>query len=240
MLWSTKNPPSRVKCQHILSKTGKPEALMFLALIFKMKIKAFVKYYIEEFRKEGWEMETFINAFPTLQTVYLPSCWGCVYLYTRCRYDRLTGRHTPGDVGHTSCCAGSTFSPARKLEQGWSSRQGCKNLSPALSKSFPRRRFHHKHIGKALAHMMRPRVGSEAAAELCWVLRHSSWIWDSLVRQPTSKRPRQMQTRARCRLGTKESLLPSVLHSYEIVDMFLKKILQNLIPGRIVSVSQMC
>lgn len=161
----------------------------------------------------------------------------CIYTLAADTTGWQAGIH-PGML--VTLLAGSIFSPARKLEQGWSSRQGCKNLSPALSKRFPRRRFHHKHIGKALAHMMRPRVGSEAVAELCWVLRHGSWIWDSLVRQPTSKRPRQMQTRARCRLGTKESLLPSVLHSCEIVDMFLKKILQNLIPGRIVSVSQMC
>lgn len=52
MLRSTKNPSSWVKCQHILSEAGKLEALMFLALPFNMKIKAFVKNYTEEFKQE--------------------------------------------------------------------------------------------------------------------------------------------------------------------------------------------
>lgn len=35
---------------------------MFLALFFKMKIKAFIKYYTEESRQEDWEIETFIRS----------------------------------------------------------------------------------------------------------------------------------------------------------------------------------
>lgn len=55
MLWSTKNTPSWVKCQHILFKTGKLVALMFFALLFKIIIKAFVKYYAEVSRQEDCE-----------------------------------------------------------------------------------------------------------------------------------------------------------------------------------------
>lgn len=144
----------------------------------------------------------------------------CIYTLAADTTGWQAGIH-PGML--VTLLAGSIFSPARKLEQGWSSRQECKNLSPALSKRFPRRRFHHKHIGKALAHMMRPRVGSEAVAELCWVLRHGSWIWDSLVRQPTSKRPRQMQTRARCRLETKRVCCHLSSIAVKLWICFLKK-----------------
>lgn len=77
--------------------------------LFKMRIKIFVKYYAEEFRQEDRETETFIIVILKLHRVYLPSCWGCVYFCTHCRYNRLTGRHTPGAAGHTSAVQ-ETFS----------------------------------------------------------------------------------------------------------------------------------
>jgi len=74
--------------------------------------------------------------------------------------------------------------------------------------------------------------------ELRWVLGHSSWVWDSPVRQLASRQSSQMQTRARCGLEINDGLLPSVPHSYKIQVMLLEKMWQNLFPGRIGGISQ--
>lgn len=173
---------------------------MFLAPLCKVKMKAIIKYFAEESRQEdSVKLKHLWGLLPKIQRIYLPVRWGYMYLYTHCKHNRQTCRHTSWHYAQQLCWLWDLFFSARSLAWHSSSRLNWKNLSPPSSKHFPGH-FHEKPGRKALAHLKWPRANKaeEGGGDTSVRDALTHLLCTSPVRQSALKLTCQMQDRTRC------------------------------------------